>query len=334
MFHGFPDVQIAPRDTVISEEFHLHDKEGRMGTLLQPMAQRMRISFSALTCLGSYAQNATCHYALFGRLCGVQLNETIEVTNVLPPVINPRPPEDETPEQREKRLLAQQREERQMYERMGKMFFKEELDSYHVGYFAICSAYTNAPYSVRTVQQLAQLALDGNPSVLVVYDPFRTSLMGKLYLRAFVPTREYVEFYTRLIDKRNILRENRLMRECNVGKGGVLREVKVEVDVDEYQLLCLSGFNVAPLSSTCRTLHSEVMTDYMAALIESVRHNADELSRGLHSESYFSQKEESYGPLGQRIDTLLKLMQLREQTQHLESLCDGVLINTSLLRDL
>ncbi|ESL06348.1 hypothetical protein TRSC58_05980 [Trypanosoma rangeli SC58] len=334
MFHGFPDVKIAPRDTTLSEQFSQLDKEDCVEALLRPLVQKVHISFAALTYLGSLAQNATSHYALFGRVCGVQVNEAIEITNVLPPVITSRPPEDETPEQREERLREQQREERKMYERMGKMLLKEELDSYQVGYFAVCSACTNAPYSVRTAQQLAQLAVDGHPSVLIVYDPFRTSLMGKLYLRAFVPTREYVEFYTKINNKRNTLRENRLMRDCHVGKSGVLREVRVEVDVDEYHLLCLDGFNITPLPSTCTTLHSQTMAEYTAALIESVRHNTDELSRVLHSESYFSQKEESYGPLAQRIDTLLKLMQLREQTQHLESICDGVLLNTTLLRDL
>ncbi|KEG06390.1 hypothetical protein DQ04_14181010 [Trypanosoma grayi] len=334
MFHGFPDVQLAPRDSIINEQFHQRDEEGCVGAIELPPVQNVRISFSSLTYLGSMAQNATCHYAVFGRLCGVQLNDTIEITNVLPAPLAPRPPEDETSDQREKRLAAQQREEKRMYDKLGKMLHKEELDSYHVGQFTVCSACTNAPYSVRTAQQLAQLALGGHPSVLLVYDPFRSGLMGKLYLRAFVPTHEYLDFYTKINSKRNTLRENRLVRDCRVGKSGVLREVKVEVDVDEHQLLCLEGFNVAPLPSTCTALQSDTMSDYIAALLESVRHNTDELTRVLSSENYHSQKEENYGPLAQRIDTLLKLMQLRDQTQHLESLCDGVLLNTSLLRDL
>ncbi|ORC86571.1 uncharacterized protein TM35_000271610 [Trypanosoma theileri] len=334
MFHGYPDVQLAPRDCVVNERFHMEDPEGCVKALELPPVQNVRISLSALTFLGSLAQNVTCHYAVFGSLCGVQLNDRIEITNVLPAAPTTRPAEDEAPEQREKRLLAQQQEEKRMYEKLGKMLHKEELDSYQVGQFTVCSACTNAPYSVRTAQQLAQLALDGHPSVLLVYDPFRTSLMGKLYLRAFVPTPEYLDFYNKISNKRNVLRENRLIRDCHVGKNGVLREVKVEVDVDEYQLLCLDGINVSPLPSTCTLLQSETMSDYIAALLESVRHNTDELSRVLSTENYFSQKEENYGPLAQRIDTLLKLMQLREQTQHLESLCDGILLNASLLRDL
>lgn len=334
MFHGFPDVQIASRESVINRHFHENDEEGCVNSFEQPMVHNVRISLSALTYLGNLAQGVTCHFAVFGRLCGVQLRDTIEITNVLPAAIMPRPPEDETAERREKRLLAQQREEKQMYEKLGKILHKEELDSYHVGQFVICSACSSAPYSVRTAQQLAQLTLDGHPSVLVVYDPFRTSLMGKLYLRAFVPTREYLDFYGKITSKHNTLRENRLVRDCNVGKGGVLREVKVEVDVDEYQLLFLDGIKLTPLPSTCSMLHSDSMADYTAALIESLGHNVEELTRALSNENYYSQKEEAYGPLAQRIDTLLRLMHLREQTQHLESLSDGVLLNASLLRDL
>lgn len=334
MFHGFPDVQIAPSDICISEDFHMNDEEGCVKSFEQPVVHNVRMSFSALTYLGSLAQGVTCHFAVFGRLCGVQLNNTIHVTNVLPAVIMPRPPEDETAERREKRLLAQQKEEKQMSERLGKFLHKEELDSYHVGQFVVCSSCSSAPYSTRTAQQLAQLALDGHSSVLIVYDPFRTSLLGKLCIRAFVPTREYLDFYAKINNKRNTLRENRLVRDCHVCKSGVLREVKIEVDVDEYQLLFLDGVKVTPLPSTCSLLWSTSTSEYITALIESVGHNLDELTRALSNESYYSQKEEGYGPLAQRIDTLLRLMHLREQTQHLESLCDGILLNASLLRDL
>ncbi|CCD17060.1 unnamed protein product [Trypanosoma congolense IL3000] len=227
MFHGFPQVQVqlSAADVPVDLRFHRDDEAGCVKTIkLQPV-QRVRISFAALTHLGSLAQNATCHHAVFGELCGVQLNDTIEVTNIIPAVSAERTNEDEREDQREKRMAAQQQEEKQMRGKLEKMLRNEVLDSYNVGHFTVCSACANAPYSTRTAHQLAKLALDGHPSVLIVYDPFRTDLMGKLHLRAFVPTAEYIDFYGKFTSKRNALRENRLVRDCRVTKHGVLREV-------------------------------------------------------------------------------------------------------------
>lgn len=331
MFHGFPQVQVVSDDAPTGESIFAKDSDSHVEL---PPAKKVRISFPALTHLGSFSQDATCHSAVGGRLCGVQQGDTILITSVLPSLGASGDAEDERDD------TTESKQQQKMYEKVKEMLRKECLDSYSVGYFIVSSACVNDPYSVVTADRLANLAIDGHPSVLLVYDPFRTGLMGKLYLRAFVPTDAFLDFSrknkkTKKTDKKSGMQEEaRLLRACSVPKQGVLREVKVEVEVDAYQLFCLNGIDIAPLPSNSTVHHSDSMADYKVALLESVQRNLSDLEGKLSRETSRNQRDENNVPPARGVDTMLALVQLREQAQHLEALCDGTLLISSLLRDL
>ncbi|KAG8339965.1 hypothetical protein TRVL_09207 [Trypanosoma vivax] len=332
MYNGYPQLRVSCCNTPIDVEGNRESVKRGVAVLKPQTVSKVRISFAALTALDNLARGVTCYHTLFADVCGLQLEGVIEVTNVIPPMSNLHDVDDKQAKQ-DRRTVHQEVNEAEMYKKLQDMLRDEMLDSFKIGCLVISSAYRSAPYSLTVAYQLAQLAIQGHPSVLLVYDPFRTSLMGKTFLRAFVPTAEYIDLYTKS-KRRKSAQESELMRTCGVNKAGVLREVPVEVDVDDYQLLSLRNTNILPVPNTCSILFSDKMTQYISGLLQSIQKSEEKLKNLQISESKSSKRDENYVPIAQSVEYMLRLMHLREQAQHLEALCDGILLNSSLLRDL
>lgn len=259
---------------------------------------RVRLSYPALTHLLA----ATRQYKVRGRLFGVQIGNTVEVTDL---------------------LSSRYEEEEVDASSWEDVLHSEEFDTNLVGRFLISSGtYCDIVFTPDNVAEAMKLYNNSRSPVLLSYDPSRTGLLGRPAIKAFVPTAAYIAYCEAVEKKRPPTSEMTvaLMNE------GVLREVPVEILVDAFHQLGLPSVSVRPLEDTLSVALSDTMATYMQALLESMRRNAKDLSKPLM---------EAYKEQPPKLDekSLLTLQQLREQAEMLEALCDGVLVNTSFLRE-
>lgn len=335
MFTGFPSLPLAGPAPAVDAEFEMGDENGCVrGVILKPV-QQLRLSYPALCHLLQISKQATKSRGMFGRVYGVQMGTTVEVTDVrgnLPKKMIDR--DTETREEVEKLREAERVAEKKAFDEMDAIFAEEELDSYQVGQFVVGSAVFNS-YSHITMAQLTELHDASKPTVLISYDPFRTGILGRPFLRAFVPSEAYLQYHRLSNTKDRSAKLPKFIQESGVTEHGVLREVPVSLDIDAFHCLGLASVQVAPIPSNYATMNSETVSDYISALVTSVSSNAQHLQNDLEREAKQSSREgNTSGNLGQKIDTLLMLQHLREQTAHLEALCDSQLLSTSLIRDL
>lgn len=335
MFSGFPPVYLAGNAAPIDLEHERTSAEGCVNATALPSARSVRLSFPALCHLLSIAKAATSRRSIFGRICGLQLGSVVDITDVREnPLKDQHRDPRETPEERARRLEREKAETERAFSELNDMYTEEELDTYQVGHFVVCNSTYN-PYSNTMMNQLMELYDASQPMVLLTFDPFRTSLLGRPYIRAFVPTDEYVKYHDLMKTKKKEVKPSRMVRECNVARGGVLREVTLELDVDAYHRLGLLAIDIPRRVDNFQAIQADAMSDYVEALVNSVRANTESLTSSLDAESKANAKEANGNvPLAQRIDTLLALQHLREQTLHLEAICDSLLLNSSVLRDL
>lgn len=334
MFAGFPDLLLAPPAAVIERDHELLDQDGCVKKVILEPVRRVRLAYPALCHILALSTNATRRRYVFGRICGLQVGEEVEITAIQE---NPRrgpAPERETPEEMHDRLREQEVLNREAFKLLEDMNKKEEMDTFQAGTFVISGATYN-PFSTTLLHQLMDLYARGQPAVMLHFDPFRTGLFGRPYLRAYVPTNEYLAYYSLEAKRSRTEKPSKMVKDTKVTSHGVLREVPIFLDVDPYQTLGLATVEVQPLQTTFDAVQSDAVSDYVGALVHSVTTNTDSLIGSLGQEARNNTRENNANaPLAQRIDTLLALQHLCDQTAHLEAVCDSVLLNSSLLRDL
>lgn len=335
MYNGFPTLPLAPPPSAIDEETH---KICSNWTTVPPV-RGVRLSYLALCHLLHLSKTPSVRFGVFGRLYGAQVDQTIEIGDVCMNPPRERVMERENDEERRKRLEEEQRKTMQAFQRLEDLRESELLDAYHVGYFVICSATFN-PFSLYMMNQLTDLIHSSQPAVLIAYDPFRTALLGKPHIKAFALTDEYIEYATTLKEKRSV-KENRLLKDFGVTRSGILREVPISLDLDPYQQLGLETVDVTPTVDSFTAIHSDAVGNYVEALLSNIQENTAKLTKQLEMEAKALEKDHSGSnnhnhqqPLGQSVEVQLALFTLKEQTQHLEALCDSILLNSTGLRDL
>eukprot|EP00796_Vickermania_ingenoplastis_P002224 gene2224-1387_t len=334
MFNGFPSLPIAPPAVPIDASF----QETCSNWTVVPPANQVRLSYPAICHLLHLSKTPSVRYGVFGRLYGAQLHDnTIEVGNVCMNPPRERVMDRETDEERRRRQEEEHQRQMTAFSRYEELYHSELLDSYQVGIFVICSATFN-PFTSFVMNQLTDLVTSSQPCVLVMYDPFRTALLGRPYLRAFTLTESYVNYITTLREKR-AAKENKLLKECGVTRNGVLREIPVQIDVDPYHQLGLEHVDVEPTIDSFTAIQSDAVSNYIEALLSNIQENTMKLTKQLDNEAKQLEKDHSGNnsvmqPLGQSVEVQLGLFALKEQTQHLEALCDSALVNLSILRDL
>ncbi|EPY24054.1 hypothetical protein STCU_07345 [Strigomonas culicis] len=180
------------------------------------------------------------------------------------------------------------------------------------------------------------LQRNSQPHILLVYDAMRTSILGRPYIRAFVPSENYINYYNKTQEKSAVhLRPQELLQQAEVTKYGVLREVPVEIAVDAYHALNFENFVTAAPPDSFEVIQQPVIMDYVKALVDAVQDGTESLTQMLESEGKQNAKEQNQDqPLAQRVDALLSLQHVRELAQHLEGICDSLLLNTSMMREL
>lgn len=336
MYAGFPSLTVG----TYSEDatpIDLKETEQKLDAPVQPAVDRVILSYAALCHLVEVYRGAGPRRTVSGRLCGLQLDGHVEVTEVRPAIpVDRRRDYRETDEEWRKRTNMAMCEMRRIVEEEDRMFNSEEFDIYPVGIFVVCSMIHN-PFNEYALKELMELYDNSQSNVMLVYDHDVTGVLGKPYLRAYVPTAEYIKYHTMTKNQMKGAKnfnERALVRSSNVTHAGVLREVPIEIDVDAYQKLGLQAVVLDRPVDTFSIAHSDSVSAYMKALVDSVRKTTETVKDSLQQESKISDKDGHGTVLAQRIKTLLDLQHMREQVQRLEALSNSVLINTALIRDL
>lgn len=329
---------MAQKTSEIDEAFELNDPKGCVASVERAIPKVVNLTYPAICALLHASRSATSSHNIFGSLIGVNVQESLVITDVLhrPPLSFDEEGEDDTyryddQEERRKRELQLYASDMEKY---ISMYNEEMLDTYVVGQFVAASARFN-PYSSRTMAKLVEQRLEGLPAVLLTYDPFKTSLLGRPCIRAFTPTEAYLK-YVDLIkkEKGNPRRRSTAAaaKESGITKQGVLSEIPVSLEVDAYHTLGLAKMQLSPLMDSFHSLHSNAVSNYIETLLSSIRSNTDQLRSILDAES--NMKDNANMPLAQKADTLLLMKHLQEQTEHLDALCDSALLNSIMIRDL
>lgn len=338
MFNGFPSLPITTEPNVVIDKATM--RECANWTVV-PTARQVRLHYPALCHLLSLSKAPNVRFGVYGRLYGAQCNQKVDVGNVCMNPPRERAIDRESDEERRKRQEAEQEKSRTAFETYEDLMSKEMLDAYQVGVFVICSATFN-PFNSFLISQLTELVTSAQPAVFILCDPFRTALLGKPYLRAFTLTEEYIAYALKKAEKQkkntHLKIESKLLKEYGVTCSGVVREIPIELYVGAYQELGLESVDVTPTVDSFIAIHSEGVSSYVEALLSAIQENTSKLTRALDMESKMLERDHSMSsatqPLGQSVETQLLMFLLKEQTQHLEALCDSVLLNSTIIRDL
>ncbi|EPY39899.1 hypothetical protein AGDE_03077 [Angomonas deanei] len=286
--------------------------------------EQVVLHFPALTSLLQYAEGVNRRNT-FGRIFGVQRKGTVEVTEVMANPIKDRNGHDEEtdPEKERKHLL-------ECFKEMGDLYKAEGLEYFQVGIFAIANAVSrNSFYNRASLAQLVELGMNLQPDVMLTYDPVRTVLLGKPYIRAFVLTDAYKKYQTELkrVSKNNVEKPHEILKKHDVSRHGVFREVPVTILVDAFHALNLQNFPTHQLPTNLATVERPAVRQYMENVLNSLHRPLSELKDDVVKDGRTSDHNT-------KVKILLSLQQIREQAVHLEALCDSVLLNYSIMRDL
>lgn len=338
MYSGFPTLPVTrePPYTLDSAKI---DSYAALTDL--PTPHRVRLHFPALCHLLCISRRPNVRFGIYGCLYGAQVDKLVEVGNVRMNLPRDRVEEKETEEERRKRLEAELHNARVELEKYEWGMSNSLLDVSHVGIFVICSATFN-PFTHYLLNQLTELLHSAQPTVLILYDPFRTALLGKPYIKAYTLTEEYIGYALKKVEKQkknaHVKLESKLLKEFGVTRSGIFREIPMELSVDAFHQLGLESIKTTPPVNSFTAINSEAVRTYIEALLSAVQENMSKLTKALDMEAKALEKDHSMSsstqPLGQRIDTQLLMFVLKEQTHHLEALCDSILLNSTILRDL
>lgn len=329
MYSGFPKLPVSSAKEIIDDD--------TLATCSSwttvPPARQVRLNYPALCRLLHISKMPGVRFGVFGRLYGAQIEGVVEIGTACMNLPKERIVDRENDEDRRKRLEEERKKEDAAFVAYENMLNDEFLDAYQVGLFVICSATFN-PFSPHLIWQMMDLFLSSQPAVVLVYDPFRSSLLGKPFLKAYTLTDEFIAYATKLKEKQCV-KEIRLLKEFGVTRSGVIREIPIELNVDAFHQLGLETVDVTPIAPPFTSIHSDAVKNYVEALLSHIQENTAKLTRGLDTEGKMLDKDHaSDTPLGQSMETQLALFQLKEQTLHLEALCDSILLNSSIFREL
>jgi hypothetical protein len=334
MFAGFPKLQVTETQPAVDFDKELTGDKGCVLCTEFPVPKMINLSFPAVCALLYNARSATSSQTIFGSVVGLQIGDSVSVTDFR---FQPRTDIEEDDrmtreefEERRRKELELLRNDMQLHDNA---YTDECLDTNTIGQFVVCSARFN-PYTKRSMDKLRELHEQTLPAILLVYDPFRTSLLGRPYIRAFTPTEAYYKYDALASKERGYQRRRGFAgyaKESGITKQGALHEIPVKLDVDAFHKLNLLNMQTSPVADTFKALESLAVANYIEALLSSIRSNTDQLKSKL---DYEITGKDNNLPVGQDVETMLLMKHVREQTDHLDALCDSALLYSSLLRDL
>ncbi|KPA74311.1 hypothetical protein ABB37_09302 [Leptomonas pyrrhocoris] len=335
MYAGFPKLPVTEAQPAVDEEKEKFDESGCVMCTEFPLPKTVQLSFPAVCALLYNARSATSSQNIFGDVIGLQIGDAVSITDVR---FQPRIDVEEEDRMSQEEFTERLRKERELLRNDMNIheaaYSDEFLDTNAIGQFVVCSARFN-PYSKRTMDKLRDLHDQSQPAILLIYDPFRTSLLGRPYIRAFTPTEAYYKYDVLVSKERSYQRRRGLAgyaKESGITKHGALHEIPVKLDVDAFHKLNLLHIHTNPVTDTFKAIESLAVGNYIEALLSSIRSNTEQLKSNLDKEG--NAKDNGNVPVGQDAETMLLMKHLREQTDHLDALCDSELLYSSLLRDL
>lgn len=334
MYAGFPKLPVTEAQPVIDVEKEKEDENGCVMRTEFSVPKSVALTFPAVCALLYCARGATSNKNIFGEIIGLQIGDHVTITDLRP---KPFLDDDDAADARNP-LTAEEKEERVRHRDDVKAFeeiYKEEnLDRNVIGPLIVCSARFN-PYSKHTMRTLREKHNESLPAVLLTYDPFRTSLLGRPCIRAFTPTEAYYKYADLEAKDRGLQRRRGVAgyaKESGITKLGALHEIPVQLEVDAFHKLNLQHVECPPVADSFQAIEGKAVGNYIEALLSSIRKNAEMLRTNLDKEG--KMKDNNNAPVGQSVETILLMKHLREQTDHLDALCDSALLYSSLLRDM
>lgn len=349
MFRGYPAIKVAGVAEDIDVKFEETDASGCVLARNPNEVADVEVDIQVALRIAKHAAEMQ-KTVDFGDVFGVQLGSTIEITNAAPK-ITPHIPKVS----REEYAKVAKDAEAQV-ERSSKVFksllSQNFLDANRVGFYTISDSFRL--FQERNVQALEALVDANSPAVMLCYDKTRTK-RGRLHLRAFVLTSAYITFHRQRINESskqfNEVQLRRKMRLCGVYEQGILREVPVKIRCSvEQQMLMADSIPTPELPRMSDDLESRIQ--YNAALMQSYSRGVHNLNRSLEKHA-----REVNGKLRSRdyqresgntvvvdieekdvnnVDTnaLLALVSLTEQAEHIQAVCDSVLMNLAVAKKL
>ena len=227
MLTGFPKVTVSSQQQA---EINIEDetKNGAVIVTQFPIAKKVILEPQAVFRIIKHANDFGNRLAA-GKLTGMQFGENIEISCAVPEF---QPSYDAS-------LGAEEAQQRRLDAEAGDLqhiahLSKEGFDGFIVGRYISSS---HSALNEFNVKQLAEAMMDvptkksskkaakeARPALLLVFD-YPKTCMGKLHLRAFVPTPEYAE-YSKITGAtvEDFVRSD-------VKNAGVVAEVPVEIQV-------------------------------------------------------------------------------------------------------
>jgi hypothetical protein len=319
MFKGFPHYESPSVPKPID---HTQEKGSEASAIAS-----VRLEMTVLLRLVKHSRFANHMVPKFGRVVGVQVGSKIEVTNAIPN--HPLPQRDRNRGESEEDALEREKEELMREQELERMFDDEKFDTYVVGHYVIANLCSNAWFGQKTIENLFALVQERHPAVLIVYDPCRTEL-GKLHVRCFTLTDQYIAF-SRAKKIADDFDESKMIAAHGVAASGVLRELPVELVASGLHKLLLPEIRTKPLPDSSTTAASTKTTEYLEALLGAVNANVSMLEKIQGSRRGESSASMIVAP---KIDTLLLIEQIKEQTRHIEGICDAILLTNRVSREI
>lgn len=350
MFRGYPAIKVAGPAEDIDVKFQETDASGCVLARNMNEVSSVEIDLHVALRIAKHAGEMQ-KTVDFGEVFGVQLGSTIEITHALPRL---------TPNTRNKGFGEEQvkaaKEAEAQVERafrsyksiMGSNF----LDANRVGFYTISDPFRL--YQEKNIKSLEALVDANSPSVMLVHDKSRTK-RGRLHLRAFVLTNAYITFHRQRHNEASKqfsdVQLRRKMRICGVYEQGVLREVPVSIRCSlEQQLLLADSVATPELPRMSDGIDQRIQ--YGSALLQNYSRGLHNFNKTLNSHSHVINKKlrerdyqrdsgntvvmdiEEKDVNNVDVNTLLVLASLTEQAEHIQAVCDSVLMNLAVAKKL
>lgn len=349
MFRGYPAIKVAGPAEDIDVQFQSTDAAGCVLARNVPEIDAVEIDLQVALRIAKHAAEMQ-KTVDFGDVCGVQLGSTLEITNAVPKII-PHIPKVSRDEYAKVAKEAETQIER-AHKAYNQLMSANYMDTNTVGFYTISDAFRL--FQEKNIHALEAHVDANSPAVMLCYDKTRTN-RGRLHLRAFVLTAAYITFHRQRVNEANKafsdVHLRRKMRVCGVYDQGILREIPVTIRCSIEQQLLMADFIPTPeLPRMADVVDAHVR--YNTGLVQAYSRGVHNLNRSLEKHA-----REVNGKLRTRdsqrdsgntvvtdieekdinnvdINSLLSLASLTEQAEHIQAVCDSVLMNLAVAKKL
>jgi copper chaperone CopZ len=319
MLAGFPEVTVTTRAFKA-----LTEEEGKTAEDAESfkIATRVVIDAHALMRIAKHAEDNRRQAQ--GKLTGMQFGSVIEVSMAVPEVPPPMEYNISPEEQAQKREEAEVKDRETLTELTAC-----GLDGFVVGSYTTC---THSNLNDFHVRKLAEAMRDeplrkggrrekdkeARPALLLLYDPQRTA-MGKLFLRALVPTEEYAAY------SRTSGGTNEFVKS-GISAAGIVRDVPIEIHVSPLAELVMRRVAGAERGVANFLVKRGDLAPYTERGVSQVA----ELQRDIRRSAEFGSRTREHGH--DSLKTELQFVRLRDQVKHMTAVETGAAINIDFVR--